>query len=463
MLAQMSASSSLHLETRVTNLEQGHESLRKEVDALTEMCHRLSSVDHLKKGEHSVSDSRFQDEDIKESHQEALRFRHELEELSREAMEPDTKKSNDMENLKANSVVPLHLATVDVGDACFNSSSPHEPSKNTDGTQQRSMTAPNSHIIIDGPVDNRVAAPAPVPTPPLSPVTVAQQVMQPTPWKPHFLTSLRPLSTIAELPSAAQMVSFHPEFLKEQLGGIDWSPGLWFIPGKSTCILKNRSYYLLDPATEPYLPEKPGQHGAKLTAFFNKSPEEVFDDLPGDVNTSENVPLFVEHGGRYFYYGNYSQTRWSDKLDYDTMVTRVPPHVRAFWAAELTSTIRQEWVTEELKKHFFQKPEYEGCIYAALAADNTSINSIDEVKLNEKMARDVRKYIAELCEWEREAKMKTAMLKKQSILDAFDAADADDPPALRLWWEYLQCVDWRKDFYDLLVTLQSRETGRYLR
>lgn len=36
-------------------------------------------------------------------------------------------------------------------------------------------------------------------------------------------------------------------------------------------------------------------------------------------------------------------------------------------------------------------------------------------------------------------------------------ADMDDPPALRLWWEYLECVDWRKDFYDLLVTLQSRE------
>jgi hypothetical protein len=41
-------------------------------------------------------------------------------------------------------------------------------------------------------------------------------------------------------------------------------------------------------------------------------------------------------------------------------------------------------------------------------------------------------------------------------------ADAADPPALRLWWEYLECVDWRKDFYDMLVTLQSRE-DRYLK
>jgi hypothetical protein len=35
-------------------------------------------------------------------------------------------------------------------------------------------------------------------------------------------------------------------------------------------------------------------------------------------------------------------------------------------------------------------------------------------------------------------------------------ADADEPKALRLWWEYLECVDWRADFYNTLVTLQSR-------
>lgn len=38
-----------------------------------------------------------------------------------------------------------------------------------------------------------------------------------------------------------------------------------------------------------------------------------------------------------------------------------------------------------------------------------------------------------------------------------EQADADEPKALRLWWEYLECVDWRSDFYDTLVTLQSRD------
>lgn len=38
----------------------------------------------------------------------------------------------------------------------------------------------------------------------------------------------------------------------------------------------------------------------------------------------------------------------------------------------------------------------------------------------------------------------------------------DEAPALRLWWEYLECVDWRKDFYELLVTLQERNANCYL-
>jgi hypothetical protein len=222
------------------------------------------------------------------------------------------------------------------------------------------------------------------------------------------------------------MVTFHPQFLDDTLKGTDWSPGLRFVvKPDSTCLLKNRTYYLLNCATEPYLPEQPGQHGAKLTAFFNKSPEEVISGLPDGLNTYEHVPMFVEQNGRYVYFGNYSQTRWSDKLDFDTMVARVPQHVKEFWATELTSPIRQEWVTDELKKHFFKQPEYEGRVYPA-PADDATVTSEQEVELNDKMARDVRKYVEELRDWEREARMKTAMIKKQFILDAFDAVSCSD-------------------------------------
>jgi hypothetical protein len=217
------------------------------------------------------------------------------------------------------------------------------------------------------------------------------------------------------------MVTFHPQFLEDHLAGTDWSPGLRFVPGNGTCILKNRTYYLLSSATEPYLPEQPGQHGAKLTAFFNQSPEDFYGDLPEGASSYENVPMFVEHNGRYAYFGNYSQTRWSDKLDHDTMVARVPQHVKEYWATELTSSVRQDWVTQELKNHFFKKPEYEGRISAASEPNAPIVTPEEEIKLNDRMAKDIRRYVEELREWEREASMKTSMIKKQFILDAFEA------------------------------------------
>jgi hypothetical protein len=266
------------------------------------------------------------------------------------------------------------------------------------------------------------AAPAP-PSPPSSSSAVVEQdftveQLSPTSWAPHFIKTLLPLPATINIPAADAMVTFHPQFLSEHLAGLDWSPGLRFVLGESPCILKSRTYYLLNPATEPYLPSQPGQHGAKLTPFFNRAPEDVFENIPVDANTYERVPMFLEHAGRYTYFGNYSQTRWSDKLDLDTMAAHVPQHVKEHWAAELTSAVRPDWITQELKKHFFKKPEYEGRIYAA---DELERTEEEEVKLKEKMARNIKKYVAQLREWEREAEMKTALVKRQFVLDAFDA------------------------------------------
>src|SRR5690242_6665200 len=112
-------------------------------------------------------------------------------------------------------------------------------------------------------------------------------------WKPQYVTTLQPFSS-SDVPDRSEMVTFHPEFLNSCLGGTDWSPGLRFISkSDGTCILKNRTFYLLDPATEPYLPIKPGEHGAKLTAFFNQNPEDVFGSLPDCASSYEDVPMFV--------------------------------------------------------------------------------------------------------------------------------------------------------------------------
>lgn len=194
------------------------------------------------------------------------------------------------------------------------------------------------------------------------------------------------------------MTTFHIDFLNNHLGGILWSPGLRYITHSNSAaqVLRNRTYYMIDPAHEPFLPKAPGQHGAKLTAFFNKAPEEEFDNLPEGTNSYTNVPMFVQLGsGRYAYFGNYSQTRWSDKLDVDTVKTRVPVHVRAYIAKELTALDREPWVTEELKKHLFPRPGYEG-VNPRPASEDASIGTVDEEAHNKQVASDVKHYIQEL-------------------------------------------------------------------
>ena len=247
-------------------------------------------------------------------------------------------------------------------------------------------------------------------------------------WIPHFLTTLAPLKPEAadRIPSASMMKSFAPDFLRNTFDGIQWSPGFNFVPpSPGPCILRNRSYYTLDAQFEPYLPSKPGVHGAKLVPFFNENPEDHYDLPEGFDSTSANVPLFVmrpDGAGRmrYYYFGHYSQTRWSDKLDYDRMVQCVPTKVREYWAAELASAGRPEWITNALLKHFFPKPIYEGRMFGKPVEEGGSVMSAEVDKREEKVLKDVKAYASELREWEKESRMKTAMIKKDFILQAFD-------------------------------------------
>lgn len=147
-------------------------------------------------------------------------------------------------------------------------------------------------LITDGPVDTVVRQtmiPAAVPSPPLSPITTVQNA---TPlsgvedlslkeWQPYYLTTLEalPADVSARIPAQRNMATFTFDMLQNLFGGVGWSPGLRYINTTGACLLQNRTYYMLDPTNEPYLPKAPGKHGAKLSAFFNKAPEEEFDNL----------------------------------------------------------------------------------------------------------------------------------------------------------------------------------------
>ncbi|KAF2684582.1 hypothetical protein K458DRAFT_442906 [Lentithecium fluviatile CBS 122367] len=483
-MPQVSQSSNDHLECKVHDIECEQGALRTDIQGLRTLCDDLqSSIEELKKGGWDVKVGPFKD-------QTAADIRGELDALSAEAKGDndggsDTKTNASMpphmhapsNASSGSSSIPPHLRGKNGAENKNSSLPPHLRKPGANRTTVKIPTAANSPLVTDGIVDTTSKTHGPEPTPPASPSSTIRpdnpipsvENIAPNPatdktWTPSYLNTIPPLTpNISDkIQKLDKMASFAPDFLRNTFGGIQWAPGLNFVPPGTICLIRNRVYYTLDLQYEPYLPSKPGGHGAKLLPFFNENPEEHYDLDPELGSSTENVPLFVlrkdsRGRSRYFYFGHYSQTRWSDKLDYDRMVQCVPPKVREYWAEELSSAGRPDWVTDALLKHFFPKPEYDGRMFGFSIDEGGSVVSEDLPKREEKVFKDVKKYVEALKEWEKESKMKTAMIKKEFILQAFDRADADEPPALRLWWEYLECIDWRAGFYDLLITLQARD------
>jgi hypothetical protein len=142
MTSQVSPSPtpSPYLAARVLNLEDGHVNLREDVDALTEKYHALcSSLDDLKLGGRSATVGPSQQQDP--THQSALRFKQELEELTSQVHKKvdgvaNVEKTNGTTMLKANVSVPPHLRGVNGtsnGAGQQKSIPPHLRGKSTNG------------------------------------------------------------------------------------------------------------------------------------------------------------------------------------------------------------------------------------------------------------------------------------------------------------------------------------------
>ncbi|KAF2877378.1 hypothetical protein BDV95DRAFT_589974 [Massariosphaeria phaeospora] len=462
---QASQPSLRDFEETVSDLIKEQTALRTDVEDLKKMYNNLhTSTEQLKNGGWSVNVGPFRSQPAKD-------FEKKLDQLTQEVKAVDTTKGT-----ASSGTLPPHLRgkPVEGGQKLL---PPHM--RKGDINESENNNSVKNPLATDGPVDSPTIyrqVPEPELTPPMgSPTTtftpdipietIENGTSVSKDWMPHYIRSLPGLSpsVASTIPITNNMQTFSADFIRNQLDGMLWSPGMYFIPPtpqNSTCMLPDRTYYTLDPKNEPYLPKHPGQHGAKLTAFFNGNPDdEFYNRLDAEINPYENVPMFIlmkdtTNRDRYVYFGHYSQTRWSDKLSYDEITSVVPHHVKQYWAAELSAAGRPAWVTNQLMKHFFPKPEYEGRMPDDLAEG--SVSNDDETKQEEHVLRDVKKYVQALKSWEKDARLKTQLIKKEFVLQAFERADADDPPALRLWWEYLQCVDWKTDFYDLMVTLQSR-------
>jgi hypothetical protein len=257
-------------------------------------------------------------------------------------------------------------------------------------------------------------------------------------WKPLALSVFKKPTPeqLSKIPNLDTIVSFHPDFLRNIFGGVCWSPGLNYVPpSPGPCLLKNRTYYTLDAEFEPYLPRVPGIHGAKLTAFFNESPEDHYNSTAAG-NSYDSVPLFIcnnptlqAHKQRYVYFGHYTQARWSDKLDYDRMVEAVPHKVKEYWAEELSAQGRPAWVTQQLMRHFWPRPEYEGRMPGG---EEWEEGTEEEDAVGEKVLKDVKNYIRELRLWEKDAGIKVGLIKKDFILKAFERVRSNFASHLRI-------------------------------
>ena len=270
-------------------------------------------------------------------------------------------------------------------------------------------------------------------------------------WKPFAVRQMKPLAPLDCINT--HYPAFTKEFLIHELGGEQWSHSFFFVPKGTQVRHGVKAYWLMDAQIEPYLPDQPAAHGAKLTPFFNETLTE-----PGYAPTVDdymNAPVFIKDKGesKYRYYGHYSQTRFSDRLDYDRMNDgTVPEFVLNVWAKVLTSPNREAWVTEELIDHFWPKPTYEGLMPlepGAAPPKNDGITSVADYDL--RMNHSMHLYMLELRKWRAESKLKAAALTEADILTAFRATDTDYPAGLRLHWEYLECSEYREDFYATLL------------
>lgn len=257
---------------------------------------------------------------------------------------------------------------------------------------------------------------------------------------------------VQNMPAAAALnaenhETFTWELIKLTFGGEQWSPGFYFISGHSD--LEGKAYWILDGEWEPYLPSAPGQHGAKLTAFFNNT-ESGPEEAPDEKNYLM-TPVFIRPEGKneYVYFGHYSQKRFSDKLDYDRVMA-IPEKVRAYWAEQLSAEGRPEWVTNSLMEHFWPKPTYDGPI----ATDDEESDDEKAAKLEKRIKRALNDYAEELKVWEKETRIKASCLPADTIMAAFNNADANMIPGLRLWWEYLEFEKYDEGFYNFLVDVK---------
>lgn len=274
-------------------------------------------------------------------------------------------------------------------------------------------------------------------------------------WQPYAVSQLSPLSV-----TATNDVTFTWEELHRYFGGAQYSPGLYLASNDfEGSILKGKTFWLLEAQFEPFAPKAPGQHGAKLTPFFNDTPTENGCIL--DEEDYSNVPVFIclAEGQNYTYLGTYSQRRYSDKLSHSELFQHVPEVVLKYWAELLADPDRPAWVTEQLITNFWPAPTYTGPIPTDVAVATPATGVSDprdaEKPIEKRVVRALEEFALELRDWKKESQLKAQLLTEDALMEMWSKSDLDKEKGLRPWLEYLECAGFDSEFYEKLVTAKQ--------
>ncbi|KAH0160406.1 hypothetical protein KCU67_g6739, partial [Aureobasidium melanogenum] len=256
-------------------------------------------------------------------------------------------------------------------------------------------------------------------------------------WQPSYLRDLPslPEDELENIPLSQEMHHFERSFILSHLGGTRWLPSFYSVPEDELSLLPGRGFYLFEDTAEPLAPLAPGTHGSLLTPIL-RLPEENNPATP-KPESMLSAPLFLKKGEKYIYYGMYSYLR-SDRLDIERCTSLIPSYLKHFWATQLTSPSRPNWVTEVLQQHLCPPPTYCGPLPSHTSDDAASSALTAHMQTHEA--------------WHRDTHLKTSFLKAEHILAAFEAPDTGaEMPGIRFWCLGLRCEGWDKGFYDMMV------------
>lgn len=249
-------------------------------------------------------------------------------------------------------------------------------------------------------------------------------------WMPSAVRVMPPLKDVplSQQPlDLADMKGFSESFLVGYLGGTEFAPSVYYPADgaklkKIGAMVNHKTYCIVDSAVEPFAPTSPGEHGAKLAVVMRplNSDKMAFD-----------VPLFVNLGDgeerkeKYMYLGHYSQTRWSDRLDYDRAKEIVPIEVKKHWASLLADKKKPEWMKEVLMTAIWPKPDYEGVV-PGIETSGPSEGPDEKVEDTlTKAEMDMKEYLNDLADWKTEAEEKVDNLTEEGVLKALDHVRKD--------------------------------------